>query len=349
MDGLGAGDTSLVLDFLPAASASSVFSWMLPRSFPSARDAAVQAETVDKDTSKVVLAGMPGAVMVTDEDVGLHEECDVQWQEMHYYGQPVPRLVCVQGEHDVTDGAVPMYRHPVDTQLPVHEFSPAVLKIVGEARKAFGFPFNHALIQLYRSGQDSIAPHTDKTLDIAHDTPIVNISFGASRCFLIRSKAKLSCGTGKETNHNVTLPHNSALVFGLKSNRLFTHQIHADKRPNGQRRCDETGWDGVRISLTLRVVATFQRLDGLLYGQGATLKTAAALDRALASGQIGAGTVSPEEKDIVESESTRMAEAFRQENTDPAFDWETNYGVGFDLLAPVTYAMKPSTLPILRK
>merc|ERR1712224_146187 len=151
-------------------------------------------------------------------------------------------------------------------------------------------PFNHALIQLYRSGDDNISMHTDKTLDIAHGTPIINVSFGASRLFIIRSKVKLSCGTGAETRHCVTLPHNSALAFGLESNRLFTHQIQPDKRPHGQRRSDETWWNGMRVSLTLRVVATFQRPDGCLYGQGAKHKTMLAIKDALASGQARAGS-----------------------------------------------------------
>jgi alkylated DNA repair dioxygenase AlkB len=313
---LGAGDTSLVLDFLPADEASAMIAALLPRS-------AAYDETFTHICDQAVVNG----------------HCEVRWQEMYYHGQPVPRLVCIQAKLN-RDGARPMYRHPVDKQSPIYEFSPSVQRVVEAATDAFGYQFNHVLIQLYRSGQDSINPHTDKTLDIAHGTPIVNVSFGASRFFLMRSKSKLACGTGRDTSQNVALLHNSALSFGLETNRRFTHQIEADKRPEGQRRSDETSWGGVRVSLTLRVVATFQRPDGRLYGQGARHKTAMTLEQAIAAGQEEAGHT-PVGVGLVE-QSEQMADAFRQENKDPDFDWKTIYGDGFDLLAPIVYASTPS-------
>jgi hypothetical protein len=94
------------------------------------------------------------------------------------------------------------------------------------------------------SQADSISQHSDKTLDIAHGTPIVNVSFGASRLFTLRSKAKLRAGTGAVEVQRITLPHNSAFVLDLPSNAAFTHQISADSRAPGQRRSDETAYGG---------------------------------------------------------------------------------------------------------
>ena len=274
------------------------------------------------------------------EDAG--KACEVPWQEMLFHGRPVPRLVCIQGERRGEDGAVPLYRHPVDEQPPVHDFSPSVAQIVQEARQTFGHPFNHALIQVYRSGQDSINQHADKTLDIVPGSPIVNVSLGSAREFLIRSKAKLKCGSGPEIKQRITLLHNSALAFGLETNRFCTHQIAPDKRPPGQRRPEETAWDGVRISLTLRVVGTFLRpQDGRIFGQGAKYKSAEDLDAALASGKNNAGQVTGIEE--VERESARMMEAFRQENRDPNFDWAAFFGEGFDLIAPMVEGSAAAT------
>ena len=56
-------------------------------------------------------------------------------------------------------------------------------------------------------------------------------------------------------------------------------QIAPDRRAEGQRRSDETAFGGTRVSLTLRVVATFRCDDGI-YGQGARCKTRAQLNRA---------------------------------------------------------------------
>ncbi|CAE7320130.1 ALKBH2 [Symbiodinium natans] len=284
IDGLGTGDTSLLLDFLPTDAAADLL-----------------------------------AALVPSADFDVRPDDEIQWQKMEYYGMPVPRLVCIQGERQ-EDGSMPVYRHPVDEQPPIFEFTPTVQRVVEAARAQFGVPFNHALIQLYRSGDDSINVHSDKTLDIAHGTPILNVSLGASREFLIRSKEKVTCGTWAALRQSVVLPHNSALAFGLDTNRVCTHQIMPDRRPDGQRRSDETAFGGVRVSLTLRVVATFQRPDGSLYGQGARQKTAVAK-------ASSAPAASPEE-------GQRMAEAFRRENVDPCFDWAAYYGEGFDILAP---------------
>ena len=293
---LGAGDTELLLDFLPAEEAEEILKALVPMEEGS----------------------------ITSPTDGL---C---WQRMDYYGLPVPRLVCIQGEA-TEDGSMPLYRHPVDVQPPIATFTPAVQRVVAAARKRFGFPFNHALIQLYRSGEDSISVHTDKTLDIAHGTPIVNVSYGASRSFLLLSKAKSKCGSGAEVRQHLTLLHNSALSLGLETNRLFTHQIAPDRRAEGQRRSDETAFGGTRVSLTLRVVATFRCDDGI-YGQGARCKTRAQLNRAKG----------PQEDKEDEVEALRMAEAFRRENVEADFDWKTHYGAGFDIITPNYVQQKPT-------
>jgi len=75
------------------------------------------------------------------------------------------------------------------------------------------------------------------------------------------------------------MPHNSLLELGLETNRTFTHQITQDTRAAGQRRPDETAFNGARISITLRCVGTFLRHDpdGVrVYGQGASASMYAA-------------------------------------------------------------------------
>ena len=97
--------------------------------------------------------------LIEDAFALLKEEVD--WQIMHHRGGMVPRLVAVQGDIRV-DGAVPVYRHPADESPPLLEFSPTVQKIRKQVEKAVGQPLNHALIQLYRDGDDNISEHSDK-------------------------------------------------------------------------------------------------------------------------------------------------------------------------------------------
>ena len=89
----------------------------------------------------------------------LREEVD--WQTMHHRGGAVPRLIAVQGEIR-DEGGVPVYRHPADESPALLEFSPTVEAIRRVVEKAVGQPLNHALIQLYRGGDDNISEHSDK-------------------------------------------------------------------------------------------------------------------------------------------------------------------------------------------
>lgn len=86
---------------------------------------------------------------------------EVEWQTMHHRSGKVPRLVAVQGEIE-KDGSMPLYRHPADESPRLHAFSTTVEKIRKEIEALLNQPFNHALIQLYRDGNDNISEHADK-------------------------------------------------------------------------------------------------------------------------------------------------------------------------------------------
>ncbi|KAK5256435.1 hypothetical protein LTR16_003275, partial [Cryomyces antarcticus] len=101
---------------------------------------------------------------------------EVRWQKMYHVQGEVPRLVCVQGEIG-PDSSMPVYRHPSDRSLPLLHYSPSVEQIREEVQKVVHHPLNHVLIQLYRSGNDYISEHSDKTLDIVRGSSIVNVSF----------------------------------------------------------------------------------------------------------------------------------------------------------------------------
>ena len=248
---------------------------------------------------------------------------EVRWQTMLHQQGEVPRLVCCQGEFG-DDGSKPVYRHPADQTLPLLHFSPKVQYIRRAAEKLVGHPLNHVLIQLYRSGNDFISEHSDKTLDIAKDSSIVNVSFGAQRTMRLRTKRdqKAKSGGGDDDSQRetqrVALPHNSMFVLGLKSNEKWLHGIMADKRLEAERSDPETAYSGARISLTFRHIATFlDAKETVIWGQGATSKD-----------QRGAADVV--NNDAAEAE--RMIRAFSRENHSNDFSWDEWYGEGFDVL-----------------
>lgn len=254
---------------------------------------------------------------------------EVRWQKMLHHDGEVPRLLCAQGEFSA-DGSMPIYRHPSDQTLPLLHFSNKVQLIRKRAEKLVGHPLNHVLIQLYRSGQDYISEHSDKTLDIERGSSIVNVSFGAERTMRLRTKKIDDTDDSSRETQRVALPHNSMFILGLKSNEKWLHGIMADKRMASERSESENAYDGMRISLTFRHIATY--LDAkcrTIWGQGATVKE-----------QRDAGDVINND----EEENESLVRAFSRENHSTEFDWDHWYGSGFDVLH---FKGPPKDLPIL--
>ncbi|KAL7785598.1 hypothetical protein V8C37DRAFT_393844 [Trichoderma ceciliae] len=250
-------------------------------------------------------------------------EKEVLWQRMSHQGGEVPRLVAVQGEVS-KDGTMPVYRHPADESPPLLPFSPTVQAIRTEIEKHLGHPLNHVLIQFYRDGNDYISEHSDKTLDIVRGSYIANVSLGAERTMILRTKKLDKDLSGTPSNdarrkiQRAKLPHNSLCRMGLLTNMKWLHSIRRDKRADRDKSAAELAYSGRRISLTFRHIGTFlDRDESIIWGQGGTGKTRTSANP-ITNGQ------SPE--------AVKMIQAFGMENHAPDFDWHTQYGGGFDVL-----------------
>jgi len=259
---------------------------------------------------------------------------EVRWQKMYHAQGEVPRLVCVQGEFGA-DGSMPVYRHPSDQSMPLLHFSPTVQVIREQVEKVVHHPVNHVLIQLYRSGQDFISEHSDKTLDVVRGSSIVNVSFGAQRTMRLRTKKSAKSeasddATSARHTQRIAMPHNSIFVLGQDSNMRWLHGITADKRLPADRSDAEKAFSGMRISLTFRQIGTFLDSDTrLVWGQGATAK-----DRSTANDVINDD----------DEETEKIIRAFGKENQNTEFDWDGVYGDGFDVLH---FRAPPTDNPIL--
>ncbi len=155
---------------------------------------------------------------------------------------------------------MPVYRHPADECPALVPFTPTVVQIKDEVEKVLGHPLNHVLIQLYRDGNDYISEHSDKTLDIVPRSFICNVSLGAERTMVFRTKRAdkdpsrkaragrpdgEGAGPGDEDPSTsppetdakreivrARLPHNSLCRMGLKTNMRW----HARHPPGPARR-----------------------------------------------------------------------------------------------------------------
>ncbi|CZS88098.1 uncharacterized protein RCO7_01066 [Rhynchosporium graminicola] len=253
---------------------------------------------------------------------------EVRWQTMSHQGGEVPRLVAVQGSL-AGDGSIPIYRHPADESPPLLPFSATVSLIRKEVEKHLGHEVNHVLIQMYRTGSDYISEHSDKTLDIVPDTFIANVSLGAQRTMVFRTKRRK--GSKKKGSdaaiENVVeprqtqragLPHNSMCKMGLLTNERWLHGIRQDKRLASEKMAEELAYQGGRISLTFRLIGTYLDKDQTkIWGQGAVAKT-----KEKARTVLNGNT----------SEAEQMIRAFGNENQSTEFDWKEFYGIGFDVL-----------------
>lgn len=246
---------------------------------------------------------------------------EVRWQKMSHQGGDVPRLVAVQGEIG-DDGSIPIYRHPADESPPLLPFSANVSLIRSRVEKQLGHSVNHVLIQFYRDGMDHISEHSDKTLDIVPKTFIANVSLGAQRTMVFRTKklpkTENVTDIAPRQSCRAALPHNSMCKMGLVTNMRWLHGIRQDKRSCSEKSDAELAFKGGRISLTFRSIGTYLDKDQQkIWGQGATSKKKEE-GRTVING------------DTVKAE--QMIRAFGKENHSSEFDWNEWYGEGFDVL-----------------
>jgi hypothetical protein len=255
---------------------------------------------------------------------------------MSHVGGEVPRLVAVQGTVS-PDGSVPIYRHPADESPPLKPFTSTVLQLKEAVEKHLNHTVNHVLIQYYRTGRDYISEHSDKTLDIDRLSYIANLSLGAQRTMVFRTKraykaikhtpsasfSSPSPGPSSTEPHareiqRAKLPHNSLVRMGLYTNKRWLHAIKQDKRLDRDKSEEELAFESARISLTFRKIATFlDKEEQRIWGQGAKGK-----------GREEAGKVVNGKTD----ESEKLRFAFGTENHEEGFDWMVHYGEGFDVL-----------------
>ena len=204
----------------------------------------------------------------------INESKENGWIQVEHHGGMIPRLLQLQARVNLL-GDMPIYRHPTDHYyhpIPftseIQKLAIALQKVLKEVTNGYNADFNHCLLQWYRSGTDYISEHADKTLDIKHDSYILNYSLGSTRVLILKPK--------KDTKNQfdtmkVNLMHNTCFVMGPDTNRQFTHGIKQDKRADRDKRNDELSYDCNRISFTFREIHTYIDMKDkpTIYGQGA--------------------------------------------------------------------------------
>jgi alkylated DNA repair dioxygenase AlkB len=323
---------------MPDTLAAQLLEQIMPRA-----DRAFQRKMKIKNSQSLVgpaemigegdCTNMGNLISYTEADDAFHHlKRTVQWQHMFHRSGEVPRLVAVQGAVDTDRGLEPIYRHPADESPAMLPFDDTVDTLRHAAEKHIGHPLNHVLIQYYRSGEDNISEHSDKTLDIVRGSHIVNVSLGAQRIMTIRTKKDADpsfAGDDPAPPHDaptrktqrIPLMHGAMFVLGPQTNQFWLHSVRPDKRRDAEKAPEELAYGGERISLTFRHIGTFlDKERNCIWGQGATAKAAEHAVPLLRG-------------DEAEAEGEKMIRAFGMENQLATnWSWDEWYGKGFDVV-----------------
>lgn len=148
---------------------------------------------------------------------------------MHMYGREVaqPRLTAWYGDVAYS------YSGIVNEPLP---FTPLLAAIRADLHELTEIDFNSVLLNYYRTGQDSIAFHSDDEPELGPEPIIASISFGAPRKFIFRHKIRRYPDVPTVLNDGSLL-----LMMGATQQNWF-HGINKTKQ------------DGERINLTFRQI-----------------------------------------------------------------------------------------------
>lgn len=160
----------------------------------------------------------------------LLEETPWKQEPITIHGQThlMPRLVAWYGKRRLNKPQIPL----TDTIAEIKERVEATSKI----------QFTSVLLNLYRSGQDSVSWHRDHDREFGKNPVIGSVSFGETRPFQIRHKFK------KDIDQiDIPLNHGSFLLMGGAMQHCWEHRIPRtakDIKP--------------RINLTFRTVQDFR-------------------------------------------------------------------------------------------
>lgn len=154
-------------------------------------------------------------------------------QEMIWmYGRevPVPRLTAWVGDPGKT------YTYS-NIALQPEPWTAPLLDIKRRVEDAAHVTFNSVLLNLYRSGSDGVAWHSDDEPELGRQPVIASVSLGATRRFQLRRKSNPA------ERCELNLSHGSLLMMRGDTQHVWEHQLPKTAKPTGP-----------RVNLTFRTI-----------------------------------------------------------------------------------------------
>ena len=122
-------------------------------------------------------------------------------------------------------------------KLKTRLWNAALLKIKEKIETISKTKYNSVLLNLYRSGSDSVLWHSDDEPELGKNPVIGSLSLGEAREFQMKHKYN------RDLKQNILLQHGSFLLMKGKTQHNWLHQIPKRKNLKGE-----------RINLTFRTI-----------------------------------------------------------------------------------------------
>jgi alkylated DNA repair dioxygenase AlkB len=159
---------------------------------------------------------------------------NINWKQEHLklYGKPIPipRLTAWYGDSGKS------YTYSKIAMEP-ESWTPTLQQIKSGVEAIATVKFNSVLLNLYRSGKDSVAWHSDDEAELGQNPVIASVSFGGTRRFMLKHKHE------KDLKTEIELTHGSCLIMQGTTQHFWLHQIPKTAKPVEP-----------RINLTFRVI-----------------------------------------------------------------------------------------------
>jgi len=142
---------------------------------------------------------------------------------------PVPRRVAFHGPFPYAYSGI---------VHPARALPPPVEEVRARVEETAGHPFNTVLMNLYRSGSDSVSWHSDDDYPHGGHPAVASLSLGGARRFRIAHKRRPA------ERYAIELTPGGLLIMGGNSQRDYRHALPKSARDHGP-----------RINLTFRYMA----------------------------------------------------------------------------------------------
>jgi alkylated DNA repair dioxygenase AlkB len=160
---------------------------------------------------------------------------EIKWrrEKIRLYGKEIdiPRLTAWYGEPGKSYTYSGISMNPLPWIAPLREIKEKIYELAGTR-------FNSVLLNLYRSGKDGVAWHSDDEPELGPEPVIGSVSVGGTRLFQLKHKSRKYL-----ERVEIPLTSGSFLLMRGQTQRHWLHRIPKTKKPAAP-----------RINLTFRVI-----------------------------------------------------------------------------------------------